>query len=67
MQTYCSPPAQSANMEARGKYDFDATEEDELSFRKGDVIKVCVCVSEVKPQNQKPQKKTGVTAWNEGF
>ncbi|XP_067088172.1 GRB2-related adapter protein 2a [Osmerus mordax] len=27
-------------MEARGKYDFDATEEDELSFRKGDVIKI---------------------------
>lgn len=28
-------------MEATGKYDFAATAEDELSFRKGDIIKVC--------------------------
>uniref|UniRef100_A0A673GRZ0 Osteoclast-stimulating factor 1 n=1 Tax=Sinocyclocheilus rhinocerous TaxID=307959 RepID=A0A673GRZ0_9TELE len=28
-------------MEATGKYDFTATAEDELSFRKGDIIKVC--------------------------
>lgn len=29
-------------MEARGKYDFNATGEDELSFRKGDILKVRV-------------------------
>lgn len=29
-------------MEARGKYDFTATADDELSFRKGDILKVCV-------------------------
>ncbi|XP_038563040.1 GRB2-related adapter protein 2a [Micropterus salmoides] len=27
-------------MEARGKYDFSATAEDELSFRKGDILKI---------------------------
>ncbi|XP_030264877.1 GRB2-related adapter protein 2a [Sparus aurata] len=27
-------------MEARGKYDFNATAEDELSFRKGDILKI---------------------------
>uniref|UniRef100_A0A667Z5F3 Osteoclast-stimulating factor 1 n=1 Tax=Myripristis murdjan TaxID=586833 RepID=A0A667Z5F3_9TELE len=27
-------------MEARGKYDFNATADDELSFRKGDILKV---------------------------
>ncbi|KAG7460114.1 hypothetical protein MATL_G00217790 [Megalops atlanticus] len=27
-------------MEATGKYDFNATEEDELSFRKGDILKI---------------------------
>ena len=27
-------------MEARGKYDFSATADDELSFRKGDILKV---------------------------
>jgi hypothetical protein len=27
-------------MEARGKYEFNATAEDELSFRKGDILKV---------------------------
>lgn len=29
-------------MEARGKYDFNATADDELSFRKGDTLKVSV-------------------------
>ena len=28
-------------MEAKALYHFDATEDDELSFRKGDVLKVC--------------------------
>lgn len=28
-------------MEAVGLYDFDATEGDELSFRQGDILKVC--------------------------
>uniref|UniRef100_A0A3B4ACQ6 Osteoclast-stimulating factor 1 n=1 Tax=Periophthalmus magnuspinnatus TaxID=409849 RepID=A0A3B4ACQ6_9GOBI len=27
-------------MEAKGKYDFNATEEDELGFRKGDILKI---------------------------
>ncbi|GAA6069899.1 growth factor receptor-bound protein 2-like, partial [Tachysurus ichikawai] len=27
-------------MEARGKFDFSATAEDELSFRKGDILKI---------------------------
>lgn len=27
-------------MEATGKYDFDATADDELSFRKGELLKV---------------------------
>ncbi|XP_020788842.2 GRB2-related adapter protein 2a isoform X1 [Boleophthalmus pectinirostris] len=27
-------------MEAKGKYDFNATDEDELSFRKGDILKI---------------------------
>lgn len=27
-------------MEARGKFDFNGTAEDELSFRKGDILKV---------------------------
>lgn len=27
-------------MEARGKYDFISTEEEELSFKKGDILKV---------------------------
>lgn len=27
-------------MEARGKYEFNATADDELSFRKGDILKV---------------------------
>uniref|UniRef100_A0A3B4ABB2 Osteoclast-stimulating factor 1 n=1 Tax=Periophthalmus magnuspinnatus TaxID=409849 RepID=A0A3B4ABB2_9GOBI len=30
-------------MEAKGKYDFNATEEDELGFRKGDILKVNNC------------------------
>lgn len=30
----------SVAMEARGKFDFSATAEDELSFRKGDILKV---------------------------
>lgn len=29
-------------MEARGKFDFNATADDELSFRKGDILKVSV-------------------------
>lgn len=28
-------------MEAKAKYDFGATAEDELSFRRGDILKVC--------------------------
>ncbi|KAF7698486.1 hypothetical protein HF521_004996 [Silurus meridionalis] len=45
-----SPPGQvyllvsslprSVVMEARGKFEFNATAEDELSFRKGDILKV---------------------------
>ncbi|KAF5887245.1 GRB2-related adapter protein-like, partial [Clarias magur] len=30
-------------MEARGKYEFNATAEDELSFRKGDILKIYGC------------------------
>lgn len=36
-------------MEARGKYDFNATADDELSFRKGDILKVSVCWSDCFP------------------
>lgn len=32
-------------MEAIAEYDFDAKGPDELSFKKGNVLKVCVCVS----------------------
>lgn len=34
------PTLPPVKMEARGKYDFNATADDELSFRKGDVLKV---------------------------
>ena len=34
-------------MEARGKYDFSAAGDDDLSFRKGDILKVSVCVDEM--------------------
>uniref|UniRef100_A0A8C6UUU8 Osteoclast-stimulating factor 1 n=1 Tax=Neogobius melanostomus TaxID=47308 RepID=A0A8C6UUU8_9GOBI len=33
-------------MEAKGKYDFNATDEDELSFRKGDILKILSCQDE---------------------
>uniref|UniRef100_A0A673KTH1 Osteoclast-stimulating factor 1 n=1 Tax=Sinocyclocheilus rhinocerous TaxID=307959 RepID=A0A673KTH1_9TELE len=33
-------PSPSFTMEARGKYDFNGKEEDELSFRKGDILKI---------------------------
>ena len=37
------PTLQPVTMEARGKYDFNATAADELSFRKGDILKVSEC------------------------
>uniref|UniRef100_A0A8C1BE57 Osteoclast-stimulating factor 1 n=1 Tax=Cyprinus carpio carpio TaxID=630221 RepID=A0A8C1BE57_CYPCA len=44
MTAVLDPPLHSASlyftMEARGKYDFNATAEDELSFRKGDILKI---------------------------
>lgn len=35
-----APVGLEPDMEARGKYDFNATADDELSFRKGDTLKV---------------------------
>lgn len=39
-ETLVAPDRSAVLMEAQGKYDFNATADDELSFRKGDVLKV---------------------------
>lgn len=38
------PTLQPVPMEAKGKYEFNATASDELSFRKGDILKVRVWI-----------------------
>ncbi len=38
--TFLDLTPQPVPMEARGKFDFTATADDELSFRRGDILKV---------------------------